>query len=288
MTRRLLALCATASMATLANAGTAHADPSGFVSVGAGFLQKVYDSGMSTFTEDGYAAEGRASGVYQFTPVLGAQGDVVLALDHLETDFSAFDRSSIDIALHGFYRDPERFLVGTFAQFGRDTLDYGGLMSTSWDRTYLGGEAQVFVQSLTLYAQGGMQKVAPVDISGPEVDGLFGSLEARYFLTPDFRIDAHAGLSTLTYDIGPGWTATTLNLGVGAEYRLENLPVSLFAKYDCFTTTFSDAPAGYSMDDHRFMIGAKFGIGEDSLLDRDRNGSSLKPVETRSFFGGIS
>jgi hypothetical protein len=35
------------------------------------------------------------------------------------------------------------------------------------------------------------------------------------------------------------------------------------------------------------MIGAKFGIGEDSLLDRDRNGSSLKPVKS-VMFGGIS
>ena len=83
-----------------------------------------------------------------------------------------------------------------------------------------------------------MQTVAYVDMPAAlRWTDLFGSLEARYFLTPDFRIDAHAGLSTLTDGVVPTTTATTLNLGVGAEYRLENLPVSLFATYDCFTTT---------------------------------------------------
>ena len=286
MTRRILTLCATASIAMMATTGAAFADPSGFVSVGAGFLQRVYESPFSTDTEDGYTAEGRASGTYQFTPALGVQGDVVLGLDHLDSGMYVYDRSTNDVALHGFYRDPERFLIGTFAQLGRDTHDFGGPSSVSWDRSYFGGEAQLFVDGLTLYAQGGIQKITYVDILGPEYDGHFGSLEARYFLTPDLRIDAHAGLSTLTYDIGPGWTMTTLNLGVGAEYRLENVPVSVFAVYDCFTSTYDDSP-GYSATDHRFMIGAKFGIGEDSLLDRDRNGSSLKPVKS-VMFGGIS
>lgn len=285
MVRRLFALCTIASIATLAGVGTAFADPSGFVSIGAGVLQRVLTSGALSESVDGYGGEGRASGTYQFTPVLGVQGDVVLGLDRLDNGLFEYDRSSIDLALHGFYRDPERFLIGTFAQFGRDTLSSGGPSSVSLDRTYFGGEAQFFVDSLTLYAQGGMQTLSYADIpAAPELDGLFGSLEARYFLTPDFRIDAHAGLSTLTDGVVPTTTATTLNAGVGAEYRFENLPVSLFATYDYYHTTYDYAP-DFSIDDHRVMVGVKFGIGEDSLQDRDRNGSSLKPVRSVMFGG---
>ena len=77
-------------------------------------------------------------------------------------------------------------------------------------------------------------------------------------------------------------SVATVNVGVGAEYKLENLPVSLFATYDFYA---SDADGNVEttllgLDQQRVMVGAKFSIGEDSLFARDRSGASLKPVES--------
>ena len=277
-TRRLLVLCATTSIATLGGAGAALADPSGFISLGAGPLHAQFDFDPATFSQSGYGARGLASGVIEVTPVLGIQGDVLLGLDHFESDFDEYDRSTMDVALHGFYRDPERFLAGTFVQLGRDTVSHS-FGDDTMDRVYFGGEAQVFVGDLTLYAQGGLQQFSFPDVPDFKQNGWFGTLEARYFLTPDLRIEAHAGLSKLSYDVGFDITATTVNLGIGAEYRLENLPVSLFASLDCFNLTYQ--PIGdFSMDHQRLLVGVRFGIGEDTLKDLDRNGASLKPVDS--------
>ena len=115
---------------------------------------------------------------------------------------------------------------------------------------------------------------------GLGTNGWFGSLEARYFLTPDLRIEAHVGVSSYDLDFIETVTFTTVSAGIGAEYKLENLPVSLFASYDFYSTSYdyNGGPAP-TLDEHRLMVGAKFAIGEDSLLERDRNGATLKPVE---------
>lgn len=260
------------------------ADPSGFISIGAGPGSQFVSFDSDEDSEEGYAIRGAASGVYNFTPALGVQGDVSFAYTSVDDD--QFGRQEIDGALHGFYREPGNFLVGGFVQLGRDTYLFDGDDEGSTDRAYVGGEAQVYLDNLTLYAQGGMQQFTPDVDSAPTFSGWFGQLEARYFLSPDFRIEAHVGANTL--DFLGSYTVTTLNLGIGAEYKLENLPVSLFAAYD-FRNSSIDDPAAPTFGEHRLLVGAKFAIGEESLLDRDRNGASLSPVNTSLplSFGGF-
>lgn len=270
MKNRVAVLGAALSLAAIC-ATPALADPSGFISIGVGPGSEVWKNTPSDGTYAGYAVRGAASGVYNFTPALGVQGDVLFAY----SDIDGVQTQEIDGALHGFFREPGSFLVGGFVQLGRDNYFLDGADDGSTDSAYIGGEAQIYLDSLTLYGQAGMQQITLEDYI-PTVSGWFGRLEARYFLTPDLRVEAHAGFDTQS--IVSALTATTLRVGVGAEYKLENQPISLFATYDFSTSTNNQVDA--SISEHRVLLGAKFALGEESLLDRDRGGASLSPIRT--------
>ena len=273
--KRLGILGAAASLATLCLAVPALADPTGFVSLGVGPTSEEFDAG-STDVVDGWAIEALASGAYMFTSVLGAQGDVRFMQRTLSDSSDELTTSSFDGALHGFYRE-EGFLVGGFVQVGRDDYDFNGSDQGEADRSYLGAEAQIFVDSLTLYGQGGMQRYEAGSSPSLGLSGWFGSLEARYFLTPNFSIESRIGVSSLDFEIA-SVTSTTVSAGIGAEYKLDNMPLSLFASYDFASTSFDLGPDA-DIRDHRFLIGARFALGEDTLLNRDRNGASLEAVK---------
>jgi hypothetical protein len=284
--KRLYALLAASTAISALGISAAFADPSGFVSVGAGLDNLTYGFEGDSESFDGTAVQVLASGVYMFTPTLGAQGDVILGWREHDFLGATLDSSHIDGALHGFYREPDQFLVGSFFQFGGDQASIEGFDS-ELSRRYAGAEGQIYLDNLTLYGQAGWQQMEQ-DLSGISLkaDGFFGSFEARYFLTPDLRIDGHVGVSTWEQSFPVDTKLTTVNLGIGAEYKLENLPISLFASYDHYTTDY-DMDFGPTVDRDRFLVGAKIAIGEDSLLDRDRNGASLKPVDP-PFFGFFS
>lgn len=262
----------------------AMADPTGFISIGAGLSGSEIEFGGSSDSIDGYAVEALLSGAIMLTPVLGVQGDIQFTSRTLDDSGNDVTMSSFDGALHGFYREADKFLVGGFVQIGRDELSYGSSDDSNVDRAYVGGEAQVYFDNLTLYGQAGMQQFDTG--SGPMSIGLSGwfvNAEARYFLTPNLRIEARAGFSTLDFDIMSA-TFDTATLGVGIEYKFDELPVSLFAKYDYATTSVDVAPSP-TQNDHRFLVGARFALGEDTLLDRDRSGASLRPVQSTYGFG---
>jgi hypothetical protein len=264
------------------------ADPTGFISIGAGPSEIEIDNSSSsdTFNLDGYALEALLSGSIMLTPVLGIQGDVRFTSRTLEESGNDITTNSFDGALHGFYRESDKFLVGGFVQIGRDDVSYNSTSEGKIDRAYVGGEAQVYLDNLTLYGQAGMQQL---DFGGGSsmsigLNGWFANAEVRYFLTPNLRIEARAGFSTLDFEILSA-TFDTVTIGAGVEYKLDSLPLSLFAKYDYSTTSAeammsSDATIG----SHRFLVGARFALGEDSLLDRDRNGASLRPVQADNGF----
>jgi len=289
--RLLATLAASTALATFATSA-ALADPSGYVGISGGLDNLKISYGGDSETADGSALQFLASGVYMFTPVLGVQGDIRAAFRTYEQDEFDIEDTSLDGAVHGFYREEDQFLVGAFFQFGGNQLSTD-MYDVDVSRNYAGAEAQVYLDNLTLYGQVGLQqsKMEQFDTS-ISMNGWFGSLEARYFLTPDLRIDAHVGASVYDLDFIETVTTTTLNVGIGAEYKLENLPVSLFATYDLYSTTADyDSFPGDSptLDEHRLMVGVKFAIGEESLYDRDRSGASLKPVEStfQNFTGPV-
>jgi hypothetical protein len=288
---RLLALLAASSaISALATSG-AFADPSGNVAISGGLDNLTFSSETDSDTAEGSALQFLASGVYMFTPVLGVQGDVRAAFRTHEQGGLELNTTSLDGALHGFYREQDQFLVGAFFQFGGDQFSTD-FFDVDASRNYAGAEAQVYLDNLTLYGQAGLQQYE-MDQSGFgfSMNGWFGSVEARYFLTPDFRIDAHVGVSSYDLDFIEAATFTTANVGIGAEYKLENLPISLFASYDFYSTSYDfNGGAAPTIDEQRLLVGVKFAIGEDSLLARDRNGATLKPVEVpyQTFIGPVA
>lgn len=273
MKNRVAVLGAALSLAAIC-ATPALADPSGFISIGVGPASQYVGTDADNETFSGFAIRGAASGVYMFTPVLGAQGDLFYYRGDYGDEIP--QGQGIDAALHVFYREPGSFLIGGLVQLGRDRFDYEGSEIFSADRSYVGGEAQVHLDSLTLYAQGGMQQLSIDEELATALSGWFGRAEARYFLTPDLRIEAHVGMDTLEF---LNLSLDAVSAGVGAEYKLESLPVSLFASYE-YRTSSINVPDAPTINDHRVLVGAKFALGEDSLLDRDRNGASLSPVQT--------
>jgi len=184
----------------------------------------------------------------------------------------------VEAAIHAFYRN-DQYLVGAFGQYGNDTYAFSEVpgLAVTIDHYYGGVEGEAFFGNATIYAQAGAQQFR----AGAEsVDGLFGTLEARYFLEPNFKIEAHIGADAIQDNfVIENETLTTIHAGAGAEYRLDNLPISFFAKYDFTSTTSTLADSG-SLNDNRFLVGAKFNFDAPTLMDRDRMGASLKPVET--------
>ncbi|WP_417310095.1 outer membrane beta-barrel protein [Devosia sp.] len=270
-----------AASAVIVGLGTsaAYADPDGFLSGSLGPQQLSSGASGSTNSIDGYTGAARLTGAYDFTPVLGVQGDILLRYDELTNDFNSVEMTSLDAALHAYYREPENFLLGGVVQIGRTEMDYGS-SNASIDRSYAGIEAQAFFDDLTAYGQIGIQGLSGDNLSD-ETDGWFITGELRYFLTPDFKIEAHAGRSELSLgDTNTPFSVeyATVNVGFGLEYKFEDAPISLFGTYDYATSEFT-GPSTVTIDTHRVLIGAKFNIGAETLQERDRAGAALKPVD---------
>lgn len=276
--KHFLALLAASTAISGIGISAALADPDFTAAISAGPGQVSLNSMGSDVTLDGYGVVGLLSGAYNFTPVLGVQGDLLIRFSNVEEGGDELTTTSLDGALHGFYREPEKLLLGGIVQIGQDTPEFNGIEGANATRSLVGAEGQAFFDQFTAYGQLGLQKLA-IDGSDDDLDGWFITGEVRYFLTPDFKLELHAGRSELNADLGSlNVQIETLNVGVGAEYKLADLPFSIFGKYDYSTTTVSLTDDG-SFDTHRVLVGLKFNLGDDSLQDRDRNGASLKPVD---------
>jgi hypothetical protein len=281
MTKRLMTMAVSAAALLLGVGSTFAASaptprvPSiadGFVSIAVGGATQSVDFPGGSVSANGVSLEGAASGAYNFSATLGFQGDVVFGSQDYSGELfggETINDRNVDAAIHAF------------GQYGNNTYTFGGYGFTeSLDHFYGGVEGQVFFGNATLYGQAGAQQLRSF---GESVNGIFGTLEARYFLEPNFKIEAHIGADTLgssTSGIFDGETITTLHAGAGAEYRLDNSPISFFAKYDYSRATFSEE-SNVSESDNRFLIGAKFNFESPTLMDRDRTGASLQPVDSR-------
>lgn len=258
----------------------------GLLSLGVGFTGLHWQDPSDHVLFSGKAAEMLASGSYDFTPNLGVQGDVRYEFGNFDTDTAGYtsfnyDAHLFDAALHLFYRENDRFLVGGFVQLGRTTRVVAGSEYVD-NRYYAGGEAQAYFGNLTVYGQAGGLGYRR-DYTDFVVDGWFATVKARYFLTEDLRVDAHLGAEVEgQFDpedqtFADAEPLTTWNLGLGAEYKFQDTPFSIFAKYDFFDTAYEDRE--FVRDRHRLLIGVKVQFDNDTLLDRDRSGPPLDPVE---------
>lgn len=252
-------------------ASPALADPSGFVSVGAGLVS--FDANWADDTFDGSAVEFAASGAYDFEGGLGLQGDFVFHRYGIDVYGNDSTMTDLDGALHLFFRN-DQYLLGGFVQGGASKYRYDDYYTFEQTRGYAGLEGQVFVDNLTLYGRVAASNTAN-DYDAEDWTGWLADIELRYFITDNFRLDVHAGTEVQQTNSKTG-DIDNLKFGIGAEYKLEDSPISLFGKLD-FVSSKSDSYIDQTA--FRVLVGAKFNFGDDSLKSRDRTGASLKPVE---------
>lgn len=281
----IAAFAAAALSSSLARAGEAAPRGDGFLAIDGGLTRLIAPNAGTTnrATEWG----GLVSFAFSFTPRLGTQADLVVKRQSWTQDQSPgyeIDNLTQDVAGHFYYRD-DHMLVGVLAQIGRDAL---GAPNSPYvydvDHQIGGVEAQAFLGDLTLYGQAGVSHFS--DAGGEYEDGWLGTFEARYFLTPDLKVEGHAGVETLSNSGNNkgfyGWntTLTILNAGAGAEYRVADTPFGLFARYDHYHS--SSNRGGDDTDDDRVLVGLKLNLDSETLRDRDRGGASLKPFESHA------
>jgi hypothetical protein len=276
----------TAAVAATIISGSAYAGGDIFVSgqAGAGVFTPAYGTVIELFTESNLPGKenpsttdlrGQVSGSYTLDNGFGVQADILANSLAFDTAGGTYDKASTDGALHMYLRSSDQYLLGAFAQFGRDTYEYADALIYEFDRSYGGVEGQVYLDNLTLNAQLGLTgySASAFDADGK---GWFGTVEARYFLTPDLKLSANAGLFKVDFEDTPGQKLTNLVVGIGAEYKLADLPLSLTANLDYLHAT-TDLYDGKHKAT-RALVGLKFALGEDTLLDRDRKGTTLNPV----------
>lgn len=232
----------------------------------------VYD----VFTQaNALAITGGLSTALDITPNIGVQGDVVLRHETVDR-WGGDSFNSGDLALHLYYSDPESFLVGVFGQVGRDASSFNYI----WDRVHLGVEAQLYLGDLTLYGQAGRIRLQRTVDTAPYL-GWFASGEIAYYITPDFKVEAHGGVIRTEWF---GYNSDAANIGLGAEYKFEDMPFSIFGSYDYFRSDFT-TDNGMYMQQQRVQFGVKFNLDDGTLKDNDRNGVRLAPVRHSQAFG---
>lgn len=193
-------------------------------------------------------------------PVAGRwnlQGDVTY--DRIWSD----DRhlGGIGGAVHGYYRDPDRFAAGVFAAY--ESYDFGG-GGSAYDYA-IGPEAQVYFGNLTVYGQA---SIGQLNLESFDADqwGVRGVV--RYFIQKNFRLDAELAFNRT--DIGVN--EDIFGAALQAMYRFDDTPWSLFGRYQFEHTNIGSFDAG---DTHKFLIGMRASFGGNSLFDEDRQGATM-------------
>jgi hypothetical protein len=215
---------------------------------------------------------GTASVMVNFTPSLGIQGDLVIRRSDREIEYGTLKTQSITGAVHGFYREPEKFLLGGLVQLGQEKPTYDNYAVEPINRAAV--EGQVFLDQVTLYGQAGIDKISSEFGDG---DGWFASAELRYLVTENLKLFARGTYGELTLKSKDESEVKTMNFGLGAEYKLADLPLSIIGGYDYALHEVNGGSA--EIGTHRLTVGLKFSMGQETLQGRDRNGASLGPVD---------
>ncbi len=174
---------------------------------------------------------------------------------------------------HLSWRDPSTFLLGVFGGAGATDSTLG-----RYDVSYFGGEAQFYMNDITLYAQGGY---VDFDVRTnnffalPLNDGIFARGVLRWFLTPESRLQIQGTYLSAEYEL----TGADMDaFSVGARYDTNiNLPImGSTPLYVAYRGVFRDncAAIGESMDDHTFMVGTSYSFS-GGMLTVDRQGATL-------------
>jgi hypothetical protein len=226
----------------------------GVAAAGTGYIDLGYarsnlDSGGPDTDVDTWAA----GGVAAFDAhALGVQLDARVGSAEPESG------SSIDfwgVGGHLFKRN-DTWLVGGYAGIGN--VDAGSGSDT--DEWTVAAEAQYYMAQTTLTGALSYSEADDANLDTTAID-----LGVRHFVNDNFAIDANIAFASLEMS---GSDTDATSFGVGGEYQLASVPVSIFGGYQ--HTEVDDA----NLDVDSFGIGIRYNWG-GTLFDRDRHGASL-------------
>jgi hypothetical protein len=244
----------------------------------------------------------RASVAYTSPMGVGLQLDQVYSSGKYDFDGDGATVKTTDTAAHLFYRSGN-FLIGGFAQqrsydFGYKTNDSNFYEQLDFfanalikNRTFMGIEGQVFLGDIQIDAQLGRQNqgILGFDDSSDDLKGNFGSINANYFINDNWTVGANIGLSDWKGDISADLLSIknrTHTYGLNTEYRFENSPISVFAKYQhtknklSFSDIINEIDPSISREND-FGVGIKITFGSGSLKSQATGGASLNPAKVR-------
>lgn len=256
--------------------------------VGGSFITS--QSGDADFDDESYGVGGGSVVLgLPLGPNLSIQSDVSWErnFDSIsgDVDDELFSHS-FQIASHISWRDPNRGLFGVFGGIG--TADFDS--SDEGTYRFVGGEAQVYLDNFTFYAQGGTiwsvsdddQLGALESVDDSECCGnghaFFVRGVGRWFVDPVSRLQFEGSYANGDVDVDDD----TGNMDIfewGVRYdRLVDLPIlgdtNLFLGYrgNRFDKGGSDDGA---FTEHTVMVGTSISFGADNMANFDRVGASL-------------
>jgi len=191
---------------------------------------------------------------------------------------------------HLSWRDPASALFGGFASFGGGNHDDDNDSTVRYDFYALGGEAQLYLDDLTFYVQGGYIDGAETSgsVAGIDSDSLrnafFGRGIVRWFMSPDSRVQAEFAYvdGDIDNSESPPSNMTIIEWGARYDTVIPGLPIlgdsNVFVGYRGAhyekddPTSPSDAA---EFVDHIVMVGFTHRFGTQSIMDTDRYGATL-------------
>lgn len=186
-------------------------------------------------------------------------------------------RYSFSGAGHLSWRDPSLGLVGFFGGAGTSDFTYERL-----DVAFAGGEAQVYLDNITLYAQGGYVDFDSRTAGGTFLqDGVFVRGVFRWFMANDSRLQLEGTYLNVDYTDSSYGKMEAFSAGARYDFTMAGLPlIGDTPLYVGYRGTFRDnclpqsSTSKYDIDDHTIMIGTSYSFTGDRLTV-DRQGATL-------------
>lgn len=208
-------------------------------------------------------------------------------------------------AAHLSWRNPSQGLFGVFGGVG--TGSYGFPVGGSSDYHFIGGEAQVYLDNITLYGQGGYvdvdggQSIVPVGSIAPLAplanfgveDAIFARGVVRWFMDNGSRLELET--TYMNMDVS-GYLFESTDVDViswGARYDFDFGNMPIFGSMPLFIgyrgTLRDGCSGGYlngstDITDHTIMIGTSYSFS-GTRIEVDRNGATLDTPDFGNMIG---
>lgn len=209
----------------------------------------------------GFGGAGRLN--WWFSPNWALQLDA-----YGESKQSGASDTTFGIAGHLAMRDPRVYALGLMASTG--TQD-----SAPWSTLAL--EGQYYLGNLTLYGQVGATHATSFGLG----TDWYAFLQGRYFVNPNFALLADATFSKLNSSKLPD--VQQVKVGIQAEFRPAQLPLSLFARLQHARSTNTSGP---DASETTAYAGIKLYAAQPTLLSNDRTGATF--LDANPIYGAFN